>query len=344
MRRSERLHGAYRARISPWDRAKITAFGHGVAVLPGLLRGARLLSRTRRDSGQRRPRPAGLHRPAGRQTISPTPPGLLLGQRLAAAWRVELIPSPTRRTGSPRPGDAMVDEMAVLGRHRRRAGARRSRRPGAADHRRAGRPGPRVVGHDGYEADDVIGTLAATAPMPVDVVTGDRDLFQVVDDAREVRVLYIARGVGKHERGGRRLGAGEVRHPGGALRRLRDAARRRLRRAAGSGRHRGEDRGVLDQLLRRSGARSWPRRAAPTPRSAAASGPSWARRSTTWRSRRPWSAVVRDLDLGRRLRTTCSCPPQPARSRACSPSSTELLGLGGSADRVVASLAGAGLS
>jgi 5'-3' exonuclease len=35
--------------------------------------------------------------------------------------------------------------------------------------------------------------------MPVDVVTGDRDLFQVVDDERQVRVLYIARGVGKHE-------------------------------------------------------------------------------------------------------------------------------------------------
>jgi 5'-3' exonuclease len=56
-----------------------------------------------------------------------------------------------------------------------------------------------VVGKNGYEADDVIGTLAATAPMPVDVVTGDRDLFQVVDDRRQVRLLYIARGVGKHE-------------------------------------------------------------------------------------------------------------------------------------------------
>jgi 5'-3' exonuclease len=56
-----------------------------------------------------------------------------------------------------------------------------------------------VVGKDGYEADDVIGTLASTAPMPVDVVTGDRDLFQVVDDERQVRMLYIARGVGKHE-------------------------------------------------------------------------------------------------------------------------------------------------
>jgi 5'-3' exonuclease len=57
-----------------------------------------------------------------------------------------------------------------------------------------------VVGADGYEADDVIGSLATRADMPVDVVTGDRDLFQLVDDERQVRVLYIARGVGRHER------------------------------------------------------------------------------------------------------------------------------------------------
>ncbi len=57
-----------------------------------------------------------------------------------------------------------------------------------------------VVGADGYEADDVIGTLSKDAGMPVDVVTGDRDLFQLVDDEAEVRVLYIARGVGRHER------------------------------------------------------------------------------------------------------------------------------------------------
>jgi 5'-3' exonuclease len=57
-----------------------------------------------------------------------------------------------------------------------------------------------VRGADGYEADDVIGTLATGADGPVDVVTGDRDLFQVVDDAADVRILYIARGVGNHER------------------------------------------------------------------------------------------------------------------------------------------------
>jgi 5'-3' exonuclease len=56
-----------------------------------------------------------------------------------------------------------------------------------------------VVGVAGYEADDVIGTLATTSTVPVEVVTGDRDLFQLVDDSRQVRVLYTARGVGKHD-------------------------------------------------------------------------------------------------------------------------------------------------
>ncbi len=57
-----------------------------------------------------------------------------------------------------------------------------------------------VVGHEAMEADDVIGTLATGAGMPVDIVTGDRDLFQLVDDEAQVRVLYVARGVSKHER------------------------------------------------------------------------------------------------------------------------------------------------
>jgi 5'-3' exonuclease len=52
-----------------------------------------------------------------------------------------------------------------------------------------------LVGAPGYEADDVIGTLATTADGEVDVVTGDRDLFQLVRDDRPVRVLYTARGI-----------------------------------------------------------------------------------------------------------------------------------------------------
>ncbi len=51
-----------------------------------------------------------------------------------------------------------------------------------------------VVGCDGAEAEDVIGTLAERAPGPVDIVSGDRDLFQLVRDPK-VRVLYPKRGV-----------------------------------------------------------------------------------------------------------------------------------------------------
>jgi 5'-3' exonuclease len=51
------------------------------------------------------------------------------------------------------------------------------------------------VGAEGFEADDVIGTLATRAPGPVDVVSGDRDLVQLVDDDAGTRLLYIGRGV-----------------------------------------------------------------------------------------------------------------------------------------------------
>ncbi len=55
------------------------------------------------------------------------------------------------------------------------------------------------VGVAGYEADDVIGTLATRADRPVDVITGDRDLFQLVDDAWPIRVLYAAKGITRLE-------------------------------------------------------------------------------------------------------------------------------------------------
>jgi 5'-3' exonuclease len=59
------------------------------------------------------------------------------------------------------------------------------------------------LGAPGFEADDVIGTLVAREvarngeayPGAVEVVTGDRDLFQLVDDRAGVRVLYTMRGI-----------------------------------------------------------------------------------------------------------------------------------------------------
>ncbi|MET0426742.1 MAG: 5'-3' exonuclease, partial [Actinoplanes sp.] len=56
-----------------------------------------------------------------------------------------------------------------------------------------------AFGVPGYEADDVLGTLAAGQPGPVEVVSGDRDLFQLVDDERATRLLYCGRGVAKLE-------------------------------------------------------------------------------------------------------------------------------------------------
>jgi 5'-3' exonuclease len=54
-----------------------------------------------------------------------------------------------------------------------------------------------VAAAPGYEADDVIGTLTARAAGAVEIATGDRDLFQLVDDSRPVRVIYTARGLTK---------------------------------------------------------------------------------------------------------------------------------------------------
>jgi 5'-3' exonuclease len=46
-----------------------------------------------------------------------------------------------------------------------------------------------VVGIAGYEAEDVIATLVALAPGTVEIASGDRDLFALVEDPR-VCVLY----------------------------------------------------------------------------------------------------------------------------------------------------------
>ena len=56
-----------------------------------------------------------------------------------------------------------------------------------------------TAGAPGFEADDVLGTLAARERTdPVVVVSGDRDLMQVVaDDPVPVRVLYLGRGLAK---------------------------------------------------------------------------------------------------------------------------------------------------
>jgi len=56
-----------------------------------------------------------------------------------------------------------------------------------------------VIGIDDYEADDVIATLATREAQPSVIATGDRDLFQLVDDAKPIKVAYLAKGISSHE-------------------------------------------------------------------------------------------------------------------------------------------------
>ncbi|MEU6290069.1 5'-3' exonuclease [Streptomyces sp. NPDC046988] len=101
-------------------------------------------------------------------------------------WRVELIPSyKAHRVAEERPAGADEEEVPDT---------LSPQVPVIEDVLDA--LGIARVGVAGYEADDVIGTYTARAKGPVDIVTGDRDLYQLVDDARGVRVLYPVKGVG----------------------------------------------------------------------------------------------------------------------------------------------------
>jgi len=103
-------------------------------------------------------------------------------------WRVELIPSyKAHRVAQETPAGSVEEVPDLLS-------------PQVPVIREVlGALGIPIVGAADHEADDVIGTLASHARMPVDVVTGDRDLFQLVDDARDVRVIYTGRGMSKLE-------------------------------------------------------------------------------------------------------------------------------------------------
>ncbi|MHB8717663.1 MAG: 5'-3' exonuclease [Candidatus Dormibacteria bacterium] len=91
------------------------------------------------------------------------------------AWRVELIPSyKLHRTAEPVP-PLLEPQMPVIDEVLDAIGIDRS-------------------GHRDYEAEDVISTWCERArPDTVDVVSGDRDLFALVEDPR-VRILYPEKG------------------------------------------------------------------------------------------------------------------------------------------------------
>jgi 5'-3' exonuclease len=95
-------------------------------------------------------------------------------------WRVKLID--TYKTHRAEPGSAQEEAEDLLA----------SQIPVIFELLRL--CGIKVLGHPDYEAEDVIGTLAARAPGRVAIFSGDRDLFQLVEDPR-CCVLYPVRGV-----------------------------------------------------------------------------------------------------------------------------------------------------
>jgi 5'-3' exonuclease len=85
-------------------------------------------------------------------------------------WRVELLPSyKEHRTGEPVPHD-LEPQMPVIMECLEAVGID-------------------VVGVAGYEAEDVIASLVARVKPPIEIYSGDRDLFTLIRD-REIVVLY----------------------------------------------------------------------------------------------------------------------------------------------------------
>ena len=90
------------------------------------------------------------------------------------AWRVDLIPGyKEHRTAEPVP-PALIPQMPVI-----------------MDALAA--VGVDAIGLADYEAEDIIASLASKVKPPIEIVSGDRDLFSLVRD-REVIVLYPEKG------------------------------------------------------------------------------------------------------------------------------------------------------
>ena len=145
-----------------------------VAGLPGLLRPAARSGHHHRRGHQRRPR-VRLH--GGEPGPGPPPGG------------------PGRRLRPPRGNLPRRDRRRLQG----GSGRDPPDLPPQFDMIRAllGSLAIPVVGAEGFEADDVLATLATEArdrKHPVIIVTGDRDAYQLVEDPY-VRVLYNRRGV-----------------------------------------------------------------------------------------------------------------------------------------------------
>jgi 5''-3'' exonuclease (including N-terminal domain of PolI) len=89
-------------------------------------------------------------------------------------WRVDLIPSyKEHRTAEPVP-PALEPQMPIIMECLEAIGVD-------------------IVGLAGYEAEDIIASIAARVSPPIEIASGDRDLFSLIRD-REIVVLYPEKG------------------------------------------------------------------------------------------------------------------------------------------------------
>jgi 5'-3' exonuclease len=89
-------------------------------------------------------------------------------------WRVELLPTyKSHRTAEPVP-HALIPQMPVIMECLEAVGVD-------------------VVGLDDYEAEDIIASLVSKVEPPVEIASGDRDLFSLIR-GRDVIVLYPEKG------------------------------------------------------------------------------------------------------------------------------------------------------
>src|SRR6202171_2830835 len=89
-------------------------------------------------------------------------------------WRVELIPSyKEHRTGEPVP-PALIPQMPIIMKCFEAIGVD-------------------AIGLTDYEAEDIISSLTSKVGSPIEIASGDRDLFSLVRD-REIIVLYPEKG------------------------------------------------------------------------------------------------------------------------------------------------------
>ena len=118
-------------------------------------------------------------------TYKPNRMALCLDGDWRPSWRVELFPDYKMNRVDEEDGDEVEPDLLT------------PQIPLILDFFEAA--GIPLIGIDDYEAYDVIATMAKREPGPTRVVTGDRDLFQLVDDKRDVHVAYLAKGISNHD-------------------------------------------------------------------------------------------------------------------------------------------------